>query len=159
MPLRFFIEQVAICPANPAKAKELLEAIAGVEWAEDHVTAEGKVYGSPARNEANLSFTYTLIQGKEFEVLEYTAGEDWIGAGHKYNSVSHFGMHCSPEELQLWRAFFAERNIGVAQEVRTVSHTNPVIAGKRTYEYVIFNTRQILGVDLKFIVRYFTEQP
>jgi hypothetical protein len=35
----------------------------------------------------------------------------------------------------------------------TISHTNPVIAGKRWYTYVIFDTRSILGIDLKFIVR------
>jgi hypothetical protein len=33
------------------------------------------------------------------------------------------------------------------------SHTNPVISGKRWYNYVIFDTKEILGVDLKFIVR------
>lgn len=157
--MRFFIEQVAICPADPVAAKKLLEDIAGVEWAEDHVVAEGKVYGAPARNEANLSFTYSILQGKEFEVLDYTDGPNWIGEGSKYNSVSHFGMHCSEMELGMWRDFFSARGIGIAQEVHTLSHTNPVIAGKRTYQYVIFNTRHILGVDLKFIVRYFTEQP
>ena len=41
----------------------------------------------------------------------------------------------------------------MAQEVMTESHTNPVIAGKRTYNYVIFDTKEILGVDVKFIVR------
>jgi hypothetical protein len=41
----------------------------------------------------------------------------------------------------------------VAQEVLTQSHTNPVISGKRWYNYVIFDTKDILGVDLKFIVR------
>ena len=46
-----------------------------------------------------------------------------------------------------------ERGIKVAQEVFTKSHTNPVIAGKRKYNYVIFDTKEILGVDLKFIVR------
>ena len=49
--------------------------------------------------------------------------------------------------------FFANRDIEVAQEVFTDSHTNPVIAGKRSYNYVIFDTKNILGVDLKFIVR------
>ena len=62
-------------------------------------------------------------------------------------------MHCSAEELVQWRAFFAERDIPVAQEVFTESHTNPVIAGQRWYNYVIFDTKDILGVDLKFIVR------
>jgi hypothetical protein len=37
--------------------------------------------------------------------------------------------------------------------VDTYLHTNPVIKDSRRYTYVIFNTRDILGVDLKFIVR------
>ena len=59
----------------------------------------------------------------------------------------------SAEDLVHWRAFFENRDIEVAQEVFTDSHTNPVIAGKRSYNYVIFDTKNILGVDLKFIVR------
>jgi hypothetical protein len=67
--------------------------------------------------------------------------------------ASHIGMHCTEAELESWRAFFASRNIAVAQEVFTKSHTNPVIAGKREYHYVIFDTYGILGIDVKFIVR------
>ena len=62
-------------------------------------------------------------------------------------------MHCTADELLGWRDFFKKRDIPVAQEVVTESHTNPVIAGKRTYNYVIFDTKEILGVDVKFIVR------
>ena len=62
-------------------------------------------------------------------------------------------MHCSADDLIEWRVFFQSRGIDVAQEVMTESHTNPVIAGKRSYNYVIFDTKDILGVDLKFIVR------
>jgi hypothetical protein len=71
----------------------------------------------------------------------------------RINSVSHLGMHCSAEELLKWRQFFADRSIAVAQEVMTQSHSNPAIAGQRWYNYVIFDTKDILGVDLKFIVR------
>ena len=71
----------------------------------------------------------------------------------RINSISHLGMHCTADELLNWRDFFDERGIKVAQEVFTKSHTNPVIAGKRKYNYVIFDTKEILGVDLKFIVR------
>lgn len=151
--MQFKIEQIAIAPRNAAKAKELLQAIGAESWAEDHVVASGNVFGHPGRNEADLSFNYGLGADKlEFEVLNYTHGPAWC---HKYgnNIVSHLGMHVSAEELTEWRAFFTERGIAVAQEVFTESHTNPAIAGKRTYNYVIFDTRAILGVDLKFIVR------
>jgi hypothetical protein len=151
--MKFTIEQIAICPKDPIKAKELLSAIGALSWAEDHVVADGKVFGETGTNEADLSFNYELFSGKEFEVLHYTTGDNWMLHDGRPNTVSHLGMHCTAEELVLWREFFADRGIRVAQEVKTQSHTNPVIAGKRSYEYVIFDTREILSVDLKFIVR------
>lgn len=151
--MKFSIEQIAICPKDPLKAKEFLAEIGAVEWAEDHVTAKGAVYGEIGRNEADLSFNYSIFDGKEFEVLHYTDGDNWMNRPARENSVSHFGMHCTADQLLEWRKFFAERGVNVAQEVFTESHTNPVIAGKRLYNYIIFDTKEVLGVDLKFIVR------
>ncbi len=113
---------------------------------------------------AFLAFDYELLKGaKEFEVLHYAAGPNWMnkqinkpargGDAEAHHSVSHFGMHCDEEELSRWKNFFADRGIGIAQEVHTTSHTNPHIVGKRWYHYCIFNTRPILGVDIKFIIR------
>ena len=158
--MKFTIEQIAICPKDPAAAKKLFEEMGAGPWSEDHVVAEGKVFGSSGRNEADLSFNYDLVGGNEFEVLHYTTGRNWMDDRESRsdwpratNSVSHLGMHCTAEELLGWREFFREREIAVAQEVMTESHTNPVIKGKRSYNYVIFDTKEILGVDLKFIVR------
>jgi hypothetical protein len=154
MNLVFKIEQVAIAPPNKDRALRFLAEI-GIDpksWTFDHVIAEGEVFGTSAENEADLHFNYDLLsQAKEFEVLDYTAGNSWMAAHGP--SASHLGMHVSAEELDQWRAKFASLNISVAQEVNTLSHSNPVIAGKRSYNYVIFNTRHILGIDLKFIVR------
>jgi len=149
---KFKIEQLALCPTDPEAAMELLTAMGAGEWARDHVKAKGEVHGSPGANEADLAFEYDLLQGaKELEVLNYTAGRNWMD----YNgpSVSHIGMHCGEKELVEWRHFFADRGIHVAQEVFTTEHSNPVIAGQRWYNYVIFDTRDILSVDVKFIVR------
>lgn len=146
------VEQIAVSLRFPNAAKELLAAMGVTEWADDHVVANGNVWTiKNAHNEADLSFNYDMISGKEFELLTYTSGDNWMN--FRDDQVSHFGMHVSEEELAEWRTFFAERNINIAQEVDTESHTNPAIAGKRTYKYVIFATRRILGVDLKFIVR------
>lgn len=156
--MRFTIEQIAIAPTNPAAARKLLEEMGAVTWAEDHVVATGEVFGEPMTNEANLAFNYELISGKEFEILDYTAGPNWVDKRLGRNVVTHLGMHCSAAELDQWRAFFAERGIRVSQEVNTDSHTNPVIAGKRKYTYAIFDTKDILGVDLKFIVRHLLDE-
>lgn len=155
--MKFMIEQIALCPVDPEAAKELLNAI-GAEgsWAEDHVVADGKVFGRKGRNEADLSFNYDMLgEARELEILSYTSGENWIAnrEGLTPARVSHLGMHCGKDELAKWKRFFARRGISIAQEVKTQSHTNPHIAGKRWYHYVIFDTYDILSVDLKFIVR------
>lgn len=149
----FKIEQIAICPRDPEAAIELLTAMGAGEWAKDHVVASGYVHGKEGTNEADLAFNYELNGAYEFEVLHYTSGPNWMSDLFRHNSVSHLGMHCKAWELAEWREFFAARGINVAQEVFTDSHTNPVIAGKRNYNYVIFDTKEILGVDIKFIVR------
>lgn len=152
----FLIEQVAIYPRDPEAAKALLSAMGLDDWVVDHVSASGLVYGTKGENEADLSFNYQgLGRGKELEVLHYTTGPHWMKKWFrpKYRA-SHLGMHVTEQELEDWRVIFREQGIPVAQEVRTSSHTNPFIAGKRKYHYVIFDTYPILGIDIKFIVRH-----
>lgn len=150
--MKFKVDQIAIAPRRLTAARLLLEEMGATEWIEDNVAAKGKVFDIETENEANLSFNYDLVPGKEFEILHYTDGPNWL-TPQIGPLVSHLGMHVTASELEEWRAFFRERRIPVIQEVDTVSHTNPAIAGKRSYHYTIFGTRPILGVDLKFIVR------
>lgn len=151
--MQFKVEQIALCPEFDEDAIELLEDMGLTEWVDDHVTAEGSVYrDTDVINEADLHFNYTaLADAKELEVLYYSRGYNWMFG--QTARVSHFGMHVTEEELSEWRKFFAKRGIDVVQEVNTTHHTNPAIAGKRYYHYVIFGTYKVLGVDIKFIVR------
>jgi hypothetical protein len=156
----FRIEQLALCPRDPVAAKALLTRMGAGEWAEDHVVAKGQVFGSPDSNEADLAFDYEMLKSaNELEVLHYTGGPNWMegsttDAGFfRPGSVSHIGMHCTAEELIHWRKFFETEGIREAQAVFTQSHTNPAIKDSRRYNYVIFDTRAILSVDVKFIVR------
>lgn len=153
---QFKIEQIAINPPNPDEAKALLHDMGFGEWVEDTVEAKGTVYGYKSENTANLSFSYNAFGGREFEVLNYIEGRNWLDDDfdHRQNTVTHLGMHCTFVELDYWIQFFADRGIGIAQEVYTVSHTNPfLVENGRKFRYVIFDTKAILGVDIKFIVR------
>lgn len=155
--MKFNIDQVALCPEDPQAAIKLLSEMGLSEWAHDHVSARGTVFElQDCSNEADLAFNYqgnADASGKmELEVLHYTTGRNWMRG--QQPRASHIGMHCSELELKEWRKFFHERGYPVAQEVRTSAHTNPVIAGKRLYHYVIFDTYDTLGVDVKFIVRH-----
>jgi len=155
---KFKIEQVALYPFQAVRALEFLKKIGLEDWTHDKVKALGYVHNHAGRNEANLAFNYTgLDHARELEVLDYTDGPNWMtkraGRSGRDSRVSHLGMHVTAEELADWRLFMMAEGVSVAQEVFTDSHTNPVIAGKRRYNYVIFDTFDIIGVDLKFIVR------
>ena len=171
----FKIEQVALFTANSENAQRLLAALGLTDWHRDHVVAKGKVFGVRGENEADLSFNYQAGNGEfvkdgdevsprgykplELEVLDYTKGPNWmhynktVGIVSDCGAVSHLGMHVTHEELAEFDAIFAEHGIGIAQAVETQSHTNPAIKDSRRYKYVIYDTRPIIGVDLKFIVR------
>ena len=153
--MKFQIEQIALCPKDPVAAMKLLSAIGMKEWAEDHVVASGYVFGNEGTNGADLNFNYTALEKtRELEVLHYSNGPNWMAEGSRANSVSHLGMHVTEEELEEWIDFFDSRGIKVAQEVYTSSHTNHfLLENGRTYHYVIFDTKEIIGTDLKFIVR------
>lgn len=150
--MQFKIQQIAFCPADPERAMALLKKIGLSKWTLDTVTATGKVHGEAGTNTANLAFNYESFDGNELEVLDYTHGRNWMDGQRP--TVSHVGMHCSEAELSEWKALFAEEGIAIAQEVFTDAHTNPfLIETGRRYHYCIFDTRAILGTDLKFIVR------
>ena len=80
--MKFFIEQIALCPPNPERARALLTELGLNEWVTDHVVAGGKVFGEPGKNEADLAFNYqnTRPENKplELEVLHYTSGPNWM---------------------------------------------------------------------------------
>lgn len=165
MPPKFSIQQIAICPTNPTLARELLIDLGLTDWISDNVHAAGVARGVIGENHAHLQFNYQAGSGKdeeankplELEILHYTNGHNWMAKNP--NTVSHLGMHCTSEELELYRKYFYSKGIGIAQEVNTLAHTNPAIKDSRRYQYAIFDTKDILGVDLKFIVRKDIEKP
>jgi hypothetical protein len=150
---KFIVEQIAICPRLPAAAIHLLKDLGLRDWVHDVVAAHGTVFDDPGENVAMLAFNYEASSAKplELEVLNYTHGPNWMMRSP--NTVSHLGMHVTEEELAEFDKTFKEHGIKIAQEVFTDSHTNPAIKDSRRYHYRIYDTRRLLSVDLKFIVR------
>lgn len=147
------IDQVAFYSKDPAKFKALLNKIFGTEvWHDDEVVADGEVFGYEASNRAALGFNYELMKGGlEFEVLNYLEGDNWVEAVNQNIGLTHLGMHV--EDIDPWIEKMEALEYQIAQEVTTVSHTNPAIKDNRRYRYVIFDTRDDLGFDLKLIQR------
>jgi len=157
--LKFRVEQIALAPKNTERAIKLLSDLGLTEWFKDNVLATGQVFGVHGSNSALLQFNYQAGNGNdpagkplELEVLKYVDGNNWLRRRPE-NTTSHLGMHVTSEELADFHAYFAAEGVSVAQEVFTDAHTNAAIRGERRYNYVIFDTVDIIGVDLKFIVR------
>jgi hypothetical protein len=150
------IEQVAIYSKDPEKLKKALKILGCTEWSVDHVIAEGTVRDIPALNSADLHFNYQLGDF-EFEILEYKNGTNWHDQDALTHGVpatpfmSHLGVHV--RSVDAVKIDMKRLGFKVAQEVKTVSHTNPHIAGKRKYRYVIFDTLSLFGFYFKAIER------
>lgn len=154
--MKFIVQQVALAinRDREPEAFKLLAALGIDDWVHDTVRAEGTVYGVPAANCADLSFNYTALKSTyELELLRYREGDNWM-AREGEPRASHIGTHVTEEELAAWTVVLRDDlRLPIVQEVFTQSHTNEVIAGKRWYHYVIFGARDLIGVDVKFIVR------
>lgn len=148
------IDQIALCPPDPERAIKFLKDLGLTDWVHDTVTAEGTVFGKSGSNTADLAFNYqAMAEGSvELEILHYKEGPNWM---EKHGpSVSHIGVHVTQRELDEIRRVMGYLKIELAQAVNTTSHTNPYLLDKkRKFLYEIYDTRDILGVDLKFIVR------
>lgn len=151
------IEQVAIATESIEQADKIintLKKIGMTDWVEDHVVATGEVFGEPGTNKARLSFNYQM--GFELEILTYLEGDNWHKKRSETTSFpfqSHMGLHVDEAEMEKIGKDMADIGIGIAQEVFTDSHTNPAIAGIRRYHYVVFDSKEQLGFDLKLIER------
>lgn len=162
MGFKFKFEQIALSidPSRRQFALNLLSDLGLTEWHEDHVAAFGSVGNDFGDNVAHLAFNYQATSAKplEVELLEYTEGNnfvDQVKRDQRTNAIAtHIGMHVTEEQLENEvRPIFDHFLIGTSQEVKTSSHTNPAIKDSRRYQYTIFATRDLLGIDLKFIVR------
>ena len=168
------IDQIAIATKDSKKLVKTLEMLGLDEWTFDEVVAEGTVRGVEGSNKAYLNFNYQM--DIEFEVLEYVEGASWHdklreSKEKSSNFLSHIGYHIHDEKeviagsgeivvataedrLQEIKTKFLQAGYKVAQEVWTVSHTNAyLLQQKRKYHYIIFDTVEELGFDVKLIVR------
>ncbi len=155
--MEFKLEQIAFGAENPEKLMAQLTFLGCKTWIHDKVKAAGTVFGLPAENVANLYYNYDL--GFELEILKYESGANWHQ--RRPNTpifLSHIGMHVQDDEAGFIEidnavADMVSKGIGVAQVVKTISHSNPAIKDIRRYEYVVFDSAAKLGFDVKLIRR------
>lgn len=132
------------------------------DWVYDTVEAEGTVFGVPVTNKADLAFCYQLGPF-EVELIKYRGNlpDNWLavrGKGMRRKDIymSHMGYHVTNMGVEL--AMWKQAGIEIAQEVRTLSHTNPRLVEKgRHYHYVVLDTLDMLGYFVKLISRLDTK--
>lgn len=154
------IDQLAIYTQDPKSTRDLLGVLFGMtEWVQDIAVGSGEVYGTYHRTIAgDLSFNYQT--GIEIEVLHYVTPDHWHSARARMAAeymtpglfVSHIGVHV--DDMAEARKVYERAGWRVAQEVHTFTHTNPYLKERgRTFHYVVWDSRGIIGFDLKLIQR------
>ncbi len=156
----------------------------GERWEKDMANCKTQVFGGLIRDTSiGLFYNYGQPPGtfdfKELELLTLVKGVNWhevrgdpepfsplaLYAPRLYRIanrfgllgtcfLSHLGIHSTEEEAGEWQKTFLDMGIRLAQENWSTEHTNPVIAGRRWYHDVIFDSRDALGFDMKITVRH-----
>ena len=129
-------------------------------WTADTVVTKGvDNAGHLIENRARLMFNYDQWP-MEYEVLLYEEGWNWHMLNPFQDSpyLSHYGQHVPAGAAGYEAIESAKEQWPVLQESVTQSHTNPTIAESRRYRYVIFDTREHLGAELKLIQRLTIEE-
>ncbi len=124
-------------------------------WTKDTVTAKGILKPEIGlveiiENTAELRFNYDMFPGKEFELIHYIRGSNFLGC-RLPGTMSHFGVHVPV--LNDFRDYLAQKGFTIVQEVITTEHTNPVVLQTGNhYHYAIFR-HPALKVFWKLIQR------
>ena len=143
-------DQTAIASDNARATVGLFIRLGFDKWTKDIVTARGIVRGKIVQNKAILYFNYELTPGKEFEVLQYTEGDNWLNGRI---GLSHMGAHV--DDLESAMEQMSAAGYQIIQDVHTINHTNHYITKEspRRYHYVIYDCYENLGFDIKLIKR------
>jgi hypothetical protein len=166
--LEYQFHQVAMYYPTFDQAHEAMAMWNGMghEFAEDSATLRGstRVRSEWKRSvtQARMFFNYTIMP-MEFEVLHYSSGD------HRYTQnkfdddgrythtstgeapfLSHFSVYT--ENLEREAGELADvLGFGPYYKFTTEGHTNPRVKGKKRFTETIFDTRALIGADLKFI--------
>lgn len=153
----FKLDQVAFYAADlPRLTQRLSNQFGLTEWVHDFAIGDGFVFGVPVMDiVGELWFNYQT--GLEVELLRYHSPMNWHAVRDPRTPVmrpffSHIGTHV--EDMAVARLPYEAAGWKVAQELWTKSHTNQYLKDRgRTYHYVVWDSRDIIGFDVKLIQR------
>lgn len=133
-------DQIAIVSDVDFRLKSVFDGLmlGDTEWFKDVVEAKGVIWRNgliKVENRAVLQFNYDIIPGKEFELIAYVDGLnflEWVPPG----MVSHMASHVI--DIENHRQLLQLKGWHLIQEVVTQSHTSPKVPDDRRYHYAIY---------------------
>ena len=151
--LQYQFHQVAIfCPDHGAKdAMDLYKTFGFKRWIEDSAELKGFLHGDPVVTKARMYFGYSVIGG-ELEFLEYEGPSRHQGSEGRGRSpyISHMSAYVDDVRTTVSDVYIVTGRVPYHRFI-TQNHTNPAVAGKKRFIEAIYDTRELIGYDLKFI--------
>lgn len=146
---------------------DMLSVLGHSEWTTDTASLFGEMWNPQTAMyevssvEGMMSFNYTMLGGRELEVLSYRGRSHHSLMGTTISNPRGFISHMSAHTEDVERdAAAVIRNLELAgmpsrvvHRFETFNHTNPAIAGKKRFKEVVIGTRFWIGYDIKFIQR------
>lgn len=152
------ISQIAIYVPDVNFFSNKVKEKFNIDFYKDNLKMDGEFLNGEFKNiPLELAFFHGLIQGCELEFINSESCDHWhqeiISNCDGVPFLSHLGVYCSSysefdDFLEKFKSF------EVLQHSKSKDHSNKRPDGtERHYEDVIFNTRSILGFNIKFTVR------
>lgn len=143
--------QVAMYTKDLNRAVEAMRMLGYNDWHEDTADLDGFYVGKKCRIQARMAFNYQMLPGKELEFVEYFDHPD-----DRYRDlpagpfISHMSVYVDDVEKAVLD-IDSQHGMLPFHEFETSGHTNPRVAGKKSFKEAIYNFRQSLGFNIKLI--------
>lgn len=158
-PFGFKFHQVAMyCPDGVGEAVKSYRSIGYDEWSHDMASLRGllKVDGSwnEIETTAQMAFNYQALP-MELEFLKYHGGQHRHRERERLSAIpfiSHMSVHVASvkDQMELMKSVYGMEPYHVFV---TDEHTNQAVRNHKRFIECIFDTRDVLGYDVKCIER------
>lgn len=145
--------QVAIYSANVFESVNMWKDMGYEDWTYDEAILSGTEWGKPGSKKAFMAFNYDILPN-ELEFVHYSAPTRHLQDERDGNPpfISHMSVMVDDVQWETLRIF---NRFGMKpyHEFLTGHHTNERVKGRKRFKEAIYDTRGLLGFDLKLIQR------
>lgn len=133
------------------------------DWSFDTATLEGYHFGVDTKIKATMAFNYQFLGGRELEYVSYVGHpeprfwqkEEWGGltrpaALGEDTFISHMSSYVTDLEESIKDVERKYKMVPFHMFV-TSNHSNPAVAGRKFFKEAIYDTRKIIGFNVKLI--------